>query len=92
LKVILAIKKKTEFYCIENRGVFFLTFLLGITWVFGFLLFSDLIVFAFIFTIANGLQGVVIFIERCILNKKIRNEIIANLKRFPTYPVLLINV
>lgn len=65
-----------------------LTFLLGLTWITGFLLVTDLIVFAFAFTIANGLQGVVIFIDRCIINRKIRNAIAANVKRLPAYLVL----
>ena len=67
-----------------------LTFLLGVTWMTGFLFFSESIVFAFVFTIANGLQGVVIFIDRCLLNRKIRTSVTANLKRFPTYLVLYI--
>jgi len=66
-----------------------LTFLLGLTWITGFLLLTDLLVFAFIFTIANGLQGVVILIDRCILNSKIRNAIAEHFNHFSIYLVLL---
>jgi len=60
-----------------------LTFLLGLTWITGFLLYSESVAVAYIFTIANGLQGVVIFIDRCVLNKKIRNAAIATIKCLP---------
>ena len=46
--------------------------LLGITWLFGLLSFnSDIIIFKYIFTIFNSLQGLMIFIFHCILNKKV---------------------
>ncbi len=60
-----------------------LTFLLGLTWITGFLLYSESIAMAYIFTIANGLQGVVIFIDCCVLNKKIRHAAIATIKCLP---------
>ena len=50
-----------------------LTLFLGLTWITGFLLLFDSIVWSFVFTIFNGLQGVFIFTDRCILNIKIRN-------------------
>ena len=47
--------------------------LLGITWLFGLLSFtSEIIVFQYIFTISNSLQGLMIFIFHCVLNKQVR--------------------
>jgi len=37
-------------------------------------MFYESIVFAFVFTVSNGLQGVFIFIERCIMNAKMRKS------------------
>ena len=46
--------------------------LLGITWLFGLLSFnSDIIIFKYIFTIFNSLQGLMIFIFHCVLNKQV---------------------
>ena len=46
--------------------------LLGITWLFGLLSFnSDTIIFKYIFTIFNSLQGLMIFIFHCVLNKQV---------------------
>ena len=46
--------------------------LLGITWLFGLLSFnSDTIIFKYIFTIFNSLQGLMIFIFHCILNRQV---------------------
>lgn len=48
--------------------------LLGITWLFGLLSFnSDTIIFKYIFTIFNSLQGLMIFIFHCVLNKQIKD-------------------
>lgn len=52
-----------------------LTCLLGISWLSGFLLYTETLVFAYIFTITNGLQGVTIMLFRCILNDEVRNAI-----------------
>ncbi|XP_044174180.1 uncharacterized protein LOC114947269 isoform X5 [Acropora millepora] len=50
--------------------------LLGITWLFGLLAFnSATIAFKYIFAIANSLQGFMIFIFHCLLNKQIRDAI-----------------
>ena len=47
--------------------------LLGITWLFGILSFSsESIAFKYIFTIFNSLQGLMIFIFHCVLNKQVR--------------------
>jgi len=66
-----------------------LTFLLGLTWITGFLLYSEYIAMAYIFTIVNGLQGVVIFIDRCIINEKIRNAAIATITCVPVFKFFL---
>ena len=50
--------------------------LLGITWLFGLLAFNfETITFKYIFAIANSLQGLLIFIFHCLLNKQVRTEI-----------------
>lgn len=47
--------------------------LLGLTWLFGLLGFSsDTIVFKYMFAILNSLQGLMIFIFHCALNKEVR--------------------
>lgn len=60
-------------------GTVSLTFILGITWLFGFLFFGQEpgqgIVFAYIFTILNSLQGFFIFISFCFLNKQVRTDL-----------------
>ncbi|XP_068752097.1 uncharacterized protein [Montipora capricornis] len=50
--------------------------LLGITWLFGLLAFnSATIAFKYIFAIVNSLQGFMIFIFHCLLNKQIKDAI-----------------
>ncbi|XP_073254225.1 adhesion G-protein coupled receptor D1-like [Porites lutea] len=57
--------------------------LLGITWLFGLLSFnSDTIIFKYIFTIFNSLQGLMIFIFHCILNKQIKDAFRKRRKRW----------
>ena len=47
--------------------------LLGLTWVFGLLVFNrDTIVFKHLFTICNSLQGMMIFVFHVLINKKVR--------------------
>ena len=49
--------------------------LLGITWLFGLLSFSaSTVAFKYIFAIANSLQGLMIFIFHCLLNKQVRGQ------------------
>ena len=49
--------------------------LLGITWLFGLLAFnSATVAFKYIFAIANSLQGLMIFIFHCLLNKQVRTS------------------
>ena len=46
--------------------------LLGITWSFGLLSFnSDTVVFKYIFSIFNSLQGLMVFIFHCLLNRQV---------------------
>ena len=46
--------------------------IMGLTWVFGLLGFNvDTLAFKYIFTILNSLQGLLIFIFHCVLNKKV---------------------
>ena len=57
-------------------GTVSLTFILGITWLFGFLFFSqESITLAYVFTILNSLQGFFIFIVFCVMNKKVRKDL-----------------
>ncbi|XP_046446437.1 adhesion G protein-coupled receptor L3-like [Daphnia pulex] len=67
-------EKKNNFRWIY--GTISLTFILGITWVFGFLFFGQgSLIFAYIFTILNSLQGLFIFITFCVINKKVRKDL-----------------
>lgn len=70
-------------------GTVSLTFILGITWLFGFLFFGQEpgqgIVFAYIFTILNSLQGFFIFISFCFLNKQVRTDLHRQIVNHPIY-------
>ena len=59
-----------------RRGVkasFVLLPLLGISWSFGVLtISSEKVVFNYIFVIFNSLQGFLIFVFHCLLNKQVR--------------------
>ena len=47
--------------------------LLGVTWTFGLLAFnSDTIFFKYMFAISNSLQGLMIFVFHCALNKQVK--------------------
>jgi len=57
------------------RGSLALVFLLGITWTFGLLyLWSESLFMAYVFTIANSLHGMFIFVFNCLTNEKVRQE------------------
>ncbi|EDV29092.1 uncharacterized protein TRIADDRAFT_52616 [Trichoplax adhaerens] len=63
------------------KGVLVLTPLLGITWIIGLFSFNnDLIVFQFLFAIANSLQGFLIFILYCFRNPQVRTAFTKNRK------------
>ncbi|XP_061177713.1 uncharacterized protein LOC133186491 [Saccostrea echinata] len=58
------------------RSVCTLVPVLGITWIFGiFAINEDLVAFQYIFTIANSIQGLLIFITHVLLNRKIRKAL-----------------
>ncbi|XP_055884325.1 adhesion G protein-coupled receptor L4-like isoform X3 [Biomphalaria glabrata] len=57
------------------QGALALEILLGLTWTLGYFSISDAsIPMAYIFCIANSLQGLFIFIFHCVLNKKAQKE------------------
>ncbi|XP_078673398.1 uncharacterized protein LOC144912258 isoform X1 [Branchiostoma floridae x Branchiostoma belcheri] len=48
---------------------------LGLTWVLGVLYISkETVIFAYLFTITNSLQGFFVFVFHCLLNEKVRDE------------------
>jgi hypothetical protein len=57
------------------KGASVLVVLLGLTWVFGVLYLENVyhtLIFAYVFTILNSLQGLFIFVFHCLLNDKVR--------------------
>ncbi|KAL8572517.1 hypothetical protein ACOMHN_019556 [Nucella lapillus] len=59
------------------KGAVVLVVLLGLTWVFGILYLDNLyhtLVFSYIFTVLNTLQGLFIFFFHCLLNDKVQKE------------------
>ena len=61
--------------------------LLGVTWTFGLLAFnSDTIFFKYMFAILNSLQGLMIFVFHCALNKQVITGYSASLIFFPKAP------
>uniref|UniRef100_A0A914E9N3 Latrophilin-3 n=1 Tax=Acrobeloides nanus TaxID=290746 RepID=A0A914E9N3_9BILA len=65
------------------KGSTLLLCLLGITWIFGYLTAvpTGVPVFAYIFTILNVLQGVMIFVLHVVLNEKVRNVLIRSIRK-----------
>nr|XP_014339570.1 PREDICTED: adhesion G protein-coupled receptor B3-like [Latimeria chalumnae] len=58
------------------RVVAVLTPVLGITWIFGILAVNEsVIIFQYLFCIANSLQGLFIFILHCVINKDMNRKI-----------------
>ncbi|XP_021341961.1 cadherin EGF LAG seven-pass G-type receptor 1-like isoform X1 [Mizuhopecten yessoensis] len=58
----------------QVRGAFTVMVLLGITWVFGPVAIKESkIVFYYLFTILNSLQGFLIFVFRCLFNTEVRS-------------------
>ena len=54
------------------RGAAVLMFLLGLTWTFGLLYLNiQTIVWAYVFTAFNSLQGLFIFLFHCVQNDKV---------------------
>ena len=57
------------------KGAFVLEVLLGLTWAFGLAFVSQqTVVFAYIFTIVNSLQGTFIFVFHCVMNEKVTSS------------------
>lgn len=54
-------------------GAIALAFLMGITWIFGFLYIGNLetVIFAYVFTFLNSFQGVFILVLVCLRNDKV---------------------
>ena len=57
--------------------------LLGLPWVFGYLMIdkNKYIVFSYLFTIVNSLQGTVVFLFHCIISKSVREELLKLLRK-----------
>ncbi|KAI5699343.1 hypothetical protein M8J75_001423 [Diaphorina citri] len=76
----LAVKKprdqsRSAFLRTWLKGALFLSFLLGLTWGFGIIhIIYESIIWAYLFTLFNTMQGVFIFVFHCLLNEKIRTE------------------
>ncbi|XP_052071040.1 uncharacterized protein LOC127709481 isoform X1 [Mytilus californianus] len=65
------------------RSIAVLAPTLGLTWLFGVLAsHKDLIVFAYLFTILNSFQGLLIFIFHCLMNAKIQQAVKRKYDRF----------
>ncbi|XP_065838360.1 adhesion G-protein coupled receptor G2-like isoform X2 [Oscarella lobularis] len=59
------------------RAAFVILTLTGLTWVFGFFSIRELeghLVFNYLFAIFNGLQGFLIFLFHCVLQKDVRSQ------------------
>ncbi|XP_072041417.1 adhesion G-protein coupled receptor D1-like [Amphiura filiformis] len=67
-------KSEVERLRASVRAMLILTPLLGVTWIFGVLQLDQTsgIVFSYFFDIANGLQGVFIFITQCLLDDDVK--------------------
>ncbi|XP_019754773.2 latrophilin Cirl isoform X3 [Dendroctonus ponderosae] len=57
------------------KGAFVLVFLLGLTWIFGFLYVNqESVAMAYLFATFNSFQGFFIFVFHCVQNEKVRKE------------------
>ncbi|KAE9550338.1 hypothetical protein FO519_006444 [Halicephalobus sp. NKZ332] len=87
LRVVLSVKSRdrttTQRILGWLKGSAMLLCLLGITWIFGFLtaIPETSIVFAYIFSVLNCLQGVFIFILHVIFNDKVRTVLIRAMRQ-----------
>ncbi|KAK8389328.1 hypothetical protein O3P69_008809 [Scylla paramamosain] len=61
------------------KGSFSLNCVLGVTWVFGLLYINSNHFFAYVFTILNASQGVMIFVFNCVLNENVWTAFISSL-------------
>lgn len=58
------------------KGCFSLNCILGTTWVFGLLYLNTSHFFAYVFTIFNGSQGIMILILHCLVNDTVREALV----------------
>jgi len=59
------------------KGALVLEVLLGLTWAFGLAFVNEqTVVFAYIFTVVNSLQGTFIFVFHCVLNEKVTTRVL----------------
>ncbi|XP_063601593.1 adhesion G protein-coupled receptor L3-like isoform X2 [Penaeus indicus] len=58
------------------KGCFSLNCVLGTTWVFGLLYLNTSHFFAYVFTIFNGSQGVMILVLHCLVNDTVREALV----------------
>ncbi|XP_037800430.1 latrophilin-like protein LAT-2 [Penaeus monodon] len=58
------------------KGCFSLNCILGTTWVFGLLYLNTSHFFAYVFTIFNGSQGVMILVLHCLVNDTVREALV----------------
>ncbi|XP_046844031.1 adhesion G protein-coupled receptor E3-like isoform X3 [Xenia sp. Carnegie-2017] len=73
---------KTEFGGLKSASRTFAAIipLLGITWIFGVMTFNESsLVFQYIFAITNSVQGALIFVLYCLVNKDVRSELLRRL-------------
>ncbi|MPC47076.1 Adhesion G protein-coupled receptor L3 [Portunus trituberculatus] len=61
------------------KGSFSLNCVLGVTWVFGLLYINSNHFFAYVFTILNASQGVMIFVFNCVLNENVWTAFVSSL-------------
>ena len=63
----------TKRFVLGLRASLIMLPLLGVTWLFGILtMTSASVVFNYIFAVLNSLQGVLVFLFHCVLNKQVR--------------------
>ncbi|XP_042873407.1 latrophilin-like protein LAT-2 isoform X2 [Penaeus japonicus] len=58
------------------KGCFSLNCILGTTWVFGLLYLNTTHFFAYVFTIFNGSQGIMILVLHCLVNDTVREALV----------------
>ncbi|XP_050314725.1 latrophilin Cirl-like isoform X2 [Anthonomus grandis grandis] len=72
------------------KGAFVLVFLLGLTWIFGFLYINqESVAMAYLFATFNSFQGFFIFLFHCVQNEKVRKEYRKFIRRHSWLPKCL---
>jgi len=73
------------------KGALVLEVLLGLTWAFGLAFVNEqTVVFAYIFTVVNSLQGTFIFVFHCVLNEKVTTRVMLPSRYLITFVCLLV--